>query len=159
LREWGPFFDNSTNLVNCSIGEPFMMKNLDGLLDAFGDAGKTLEMTTNGQILTDRNIQKLVGRNIDLYISLDAGTPGTYAKLRNQRFDAILANLRRLVAAKGGRLGLPRVHLVFMPMRVNVAELEAFVRICADLQVDRLVLRPLNSSETSTLDWDRGGYH
>lgn len=158
LKEWGPFFDNSVNLVNCSIGEPFMMKNLDELLDVFGNAGKVLEMTTNGQILTDRNIQKLLGRPIDLYISLDAGTPETYAKLRNQRFDAILHNLRRLIAAKGGPGGLPRVHLVFMPMRVNVHELEAFVRICADLRVDRMVLRPLNYSDAITLDWERGGY-
>jgi len=158
LREWGPFFDNSVSLVNCSIGEPFMMKNFDDLLDAFGDGGKVLEMTTNGQILTDRNIQKLLGRPIDLYISLDAGTPETYAKLRNNRFDAILHNMRRLIEAKGGRGGLPRVHLVFMPMRVNVHELEAFVRICADLQVDRLVLRPLNYSPAVSLDWNRAGY-
>ena len=158
LREWGPFFDNSVSLVNCSIGEPFMMKNFDDLLDAFGDGGKVLEMTTNGQILTDRNIQKLLGRPIDLYISLDAGTPETYAKLRNNRFEPILHNLRRLIAAKGGRGGLPRVHLVFMPMRVNVHELEAFVRICADLEVDRLVLRPLNYSPSVSLDWDRAGY-
>jgi len=158
LREWGPFFDNSVSLVNCSIGEPFMMKNFDDLLDAFGDGGKVLEMTTNGQILTDRNIQKLLGRPIDLYISLDAGTPETYAKLRNSRFDAILQNMRRLIEAKGGPGGLPRVHLVFMPMRVNAHELEAFVRICADLQVDRLVLRPLNYSPAVSLDWNRAGY-
>lgn len=158
LAEWGPFFDNSVSLVNCSIGEPFMMKNFDDLLDAFGDGGKVLEMTTNGQILTDRNIQKLVGRTIDLYISLDAGTPETYAKLRNNRFDAILHNLRRLIEAKGGPGRLPRVHLVFMPMRVNVHELDAFVRICTDLNVDRMVLRPLNFSPGIDLDWERAGY-
>lgn len=159
LKEWGPFFDNSVSLVNCSIGEPFMMKNLDDLLEIFGNSGKVLEMTTNGQILTDRNIQRLLGRNIDLYISLDAGTPETYAKLRNQRFDAILHNLRRLIDAKGGPGGLPHVQLVFMPMRVNVHELDAFVHICADLRVDRLVLRPLNYSDGNALDWERGGYH
>jgi pyruvate-formate lyase-activating enzyme len=158
LREWGPLFDNSVSLVNCSIGEPFMMKNFDGLLDAFGDSGKVLEMTTNGQILTDRNIQKLLGRHIDLYISLDAGTPETYAKLRNNRFDTILHNLRRLIQAKGGPGQPPRVHLVFMPMRVNVHELEPFVKICADLRVDRLVLRPLNYSPGVALSWERAGY-
>jgi pyruvate-formate lyase-activating enzyme len=158
LREWGPLFDNSVSLVNCSIGEPFMMKNFDDLLDAFGDSGKVLEMTTNGQILTDRNIQKLLGRHIDLYISLDAGTPETYAKLRNNRFDAILHNLRRLIQAKGGPGQPPRVHLVFMPMRVNVHELEAFVKICSDLRVDRMVLRPLNYSPGVALSWDRAGY-
>ncbi len=43
-------------------------------------------------------------------------------------------------------------------MRVNVRELDDFVRICADLQVDRLVLRPLNYSDSIALDWERGGY-
>ena len=66
LREYGEFFTNAAKLVNCSIGEPFMMKNLDQLLDAFGEQGKILEMSTNGQILTDHNIQKLLGRNVRL---------------------------------------------------------------------------------------------
>lgn len=158
LGEWGTTFSDSSTLVNCSIGEPFMMKNLDELFDIYGDEGKALEMTTNGQILTDRNIEKLLDREIDLYISLDAATPETYAQLRNDTLERILTNLRRLIAAKGGRDGLPRVHLVFMPMRCNVHELEGFVELCADLEVDRLVLRPLNFSESISLKWDRAGY-
>jgi MoaA/NifB/PqqE/SkfB family radical SAM enzyme len=158
LEEWGEIFDNSAMLVNCSIGEPFMMKNFDQLLDIFGDRGKFLELTTNGQILTDRNIEKLLGRNINLYISLDAATPETYAKLRNDKFDRILGNLRRLVAAKGGKNGQPRIFLVFMPMQVNRHELEPFVRLCADLGVDQLILRPLCFYENSKLVWERAGY-
>ena len=144
--------------MNCSIGEPFMMKDFDALLDAFGDGNKLVEMTTNGQILTDRNIGRLLGRRIELYVSLDAATAATYAKLRNDTFDRILANLRRLIAAKGGRGGLPRIHLVFMPMRVNMHELDAFVDLCADLDADRFVLRPLNEIGDE-LDWTRAGHH
>ena len=33
------------------------MKNFDELLDTFGRSGKFVEITTNGQILTDRNIE------------------------------------------------------------------------------------------------------
>ena len=134
LREWGPFFENSSTLVNCSIGEPFMMRDFDVLLDAFADGGKDLELTTNGQILTDHIIRKLVGRRIKLHISLDAGTPETYAKLRNARFEAILRNLERLIAAKGGPGSYPKIHLVFMPMRVNVHELPQAIAIAARLQ-------------------------
>ncbi|MGB6337921.1 MAG: radical SAM/SPASM domain-containing protein [Thermoanaerobaculia bacterium] len=158
LEEYGAYFDNAVELVNCSIGEPFMMKNLDELLDVFGETGKVLEVATNGQILTDRNIERLVGRDIDLFISLDAATSETYSKLRNDSFERIIDNLRRLIAAKGGVGQLPRVHLIFMPMRVNIHELEAFVELCAELQVDRMVLRPLNYAEALDLDWDRGGY-
>lgn len=159
LREWGPFFDQSATLTNCSIGEPFMMKNFDDLLDTFGNAGKMLEMTTNGQILTDRNIQKLLGRPIDLFISLDAATPLTYSRLRNDTFEKIIGNLRRLIAAKGGKGRPPGVHLVFMPMKCNIDELDAFVQLCAELGVDRMVFRPLNYSDGLTLDWKRAGYH
>ncbi len=159
LAEWGPFFDNAVHLVNCSIGEPFMMRNFDELLDIFGNTGKVLEMTTNGQILTERNIQRLLDRHIDLYISLDAATPLTYSRLRNDTFEKILRNLRRLIEAKGGRGRFPHVFLVFMPMRCNVDELDDFVRLCADLQVDRMVLRPLNAAPSSVLDWERNGYH
>jgi MoaA/NifB/PqqE/SkfB family radical SAM enzyme len=159
LREWGRFFDNAVTLINCSIGEPFMMKNLDDLLDVFGRTGKSLQMTTNGQILTDRNIQKILGLPIDLYVSLDAATPDTYAKLRNNTFEKLLGNLRRLIAAKGGKGRRPFIHLVFMPTRCNVHELDAFVRLAADLGVDRMVLRPLNYSDSVSLTWDRHDYH
>jgi MoaA/NifB/PqqE/SkfB family radical SAM enzyme len=158
LREWGPFFDHSLDLVNCSIGEPFMMKNIEELLDAFADGGKVLNLTTNGQILTDTNIRKLIGRPVDLNVSFDAATPATYATLRNQRFDLLLNNVRRLVAAKGGRGRLPTVNVVFMPMKANVKELDEFVRICADLRVDHLVLRPLNYADKVDLNWERAGY-
>jgi len=41
---------------------------------------------------------------------------------------------------------------------VNVHELDDFIRICADLKVDRMVLRPLNYSDGIGLDWEREGY-
>src|SRR5262245_26609017 len=158
LEHYDAFFEDAQELVNCSIGEPFMMKNVDELLDAFGSRGKVLELTTNGQILTDVNIAKLLGRNVHLYISLDAATPETYAKLRNPTFTRLLDNVRRLVEAKGGRGKLPLVYLVFMPMKANAHEVDTFVDLAAELGADRLVLRPLNDSEGVELNWDRAGY-
>jgi MoaA/NifB/PqqE/SkfB family radical SAM enzyme len=158
LDEWGDFFGCATRLVNCSIGEPFMMRNFDEIFDVFGAHGKAVEMSTNGQILTDANIGRLLGRRIELYISLDAASAETYARLRNNTFDRIIDNIRRLVKAKGGRGGLPRVYLVFMPMRANLHEVDAFVRLCAELEVDQLILRPLNILEMGRPSWERGGY-
>ncbi len=157
LVDYGPFFERAGSLVNCSIGEPFMMKDFDGLLDAFEDGNKQVAITTNGQILTDRNIGRLLGRRIELYVSLDAATAETYAKLRNDTFDRILDNLRRLIEAKGGRGGLPRVCLVFIPMKINRHELDRFVDLCAELDADRFVLRPLEEL-VSELDWTRAGH-
>jgi len=158
LAEWGAFFDDAAELVNCSIGEPFMGKNIEEVLDAFGERGKMLEITINGQILTDGHIAKLLGRNMHLYISFDAATAATYARLRNGRFDQLVANVRRLIAAKGGPGKLPLVYLVFMPMPANLQEVDAFVRLAADLKPDRMVLRPLNDGSALDLKWDRAGY-
>ena len=44
IGDYGPFFENAASLVNCSIGEPFMMKDFDALLDAFGDGNKLVEI-------------------------------------------------------------------------------------------------------------------
>lgn len=159
VEEWGEFFDGASELINCSVGEPFMMKNVDELLDLFGERDKFLEVTTNGQILTDRNIAKLLGRDIHLYISLDAATAETYAKLRNDTFDRLLHNIRRLVKAKGGRGQRPLIFLVFMPMKVNRHEVDRFVELCAELEADRLILRPLDWAENEHLVWDRAGHH
>ena len=118
-----------------------------------------LEITINGQILSDGHIAKLLGRNMHLYISFDAATAATYARLRNGRFDQLVTNVRRLIAAKGGPGNLPLVYLVFMPMPANLQEVDAFVRLAADLKPDRMVLRPLNEGSATDLKWDRAGYH
>jgi MoaA/NifB/PqqE/SkfB family radical SAM enzyme len=159
LASYGEFFENAADLVNCSIGEPFMMPDLDDILSAIGDRGKRLEMATNGQILTERNIQRLLGRNIELYVSIDAATPETYARLRNNGFMRVIQNTRRLTAARKEHGGLPKVYLVFMPMQANAHEIELFVQLCADLEVDKLVLRPLNPTSGNSLEWIRAGYH
>jgi hypothetical protein len=51
---------------------------------------------------------------------MDAATPQICAWLRNDAFDRLTANVRRLVRAKGGPGRLPLVYLVFMPTRANV---------------------------------------
>ena len=158
LERVGRLLRNAVDLVNCSIGEPFMMRNFDELLDIFGNTGKVLEMTTNGQILTERNMQKLVDRNVDLYISLDAATPLTYSRLRNDTFDKLLDE----PSAARRRQRRPR------PLAASCTSCSCRCAAtctsstsscgwCAELGVDRMVLRPLNYSPSSVLDWERGG--
>ena len=151
LASYGPFFDNASSLVSCGLGEPFMKRDLGKVLDLLGRRHKRLEVATNAQLLTDANIGKLVGRDIRVYISLDAATARTYARLRNRNFDKVVENVRRLIRAKGGRHRPPEVYMVFMPMRANLAELERFVGLCSELEADLMVLRPLNEG----ISWTR----
>jgi hypothetical protein len=72
LESYGPFFRSARNLVNCSIGEPLIHPRLKQILDFCEQHKKRLEMATNAQALTEDVIGHLVGKRIDLYVSLDA---------------------------------------------------------------------------------------
>ncbi len=157
LKEYGSFFTHCAQLTNCSIGEPFLSPQIAEILDAFETNGKMLEMSTNGILLNAKNRALLIGKHINLYISIDAATPETYAKLRSNAFTRIIDNIRALIQERGLQ-SAPAVYLVFMPMRLNVHELEDFIKLCADLKVDVMILRPLYDSFTPGPLEPRGGH-
>ena len=158
LEDYGPFFRAARNLINCSIGEPLIHPRLKQILDFCEKHKKVLEMATNGQALTPRTIEALVGKRIDLYISLDAASGETYEKIRNDRWDAIIPNLILLGQERKKANNLPRIFMVFMPMRVNKDELEEYFRLCQKLEADHLILRPLNFLYDPKFEVRRGGY-
>jgi MoaA/NifB/PqqE/SkfB family radical SAM enzyme len=158
LEGYGPFFDGARVLVNCSIGEPLLNPDLAGILEGLERRGKFLEMATNGLALTRRAAGLLAGRRIFLYVSLDAGTAATYAKIRNDRFDLVVEQLKGLAALRKERGGWPKLYMVFMPMQVNKGDLEAYFHLCRDLGADALVLRPLNVIEERQPVVTRAGY-
>ena len=145
LKGYGPFFRSARYLVNCSFGEPLLHPRLAEILNACAERKKIIELSTNGQAFTDRTIKALVGKPVNLYVSLDAATRETYAKIRNDRWDDIVPSLVRLneERQKAGRL--PRIYLVFIPMRVNAGDLEEYFRLAQRIEADKLVLRPLLS--------------
>jgi MoaA/NifB/PqqE/SkfB family radical SAM enzyme len=147
LEGYGEFLRAARHLVNCSIGEPLLHPRLGEVLDLLERRGKFLEMSTNGLSLTRRAVEQLAGRKIFLYVSLDAGTREIYARIRNERFDLIVEQLKALAALRRGRGGWPKLYMVFMPMQVNRCDLAAYFHLCRDLEADAIVLRPLNVLE------------
>ncbi|MFQ6037555.1 MAG: radical SAM protein [Candidatus Aminicenantales bacterium] len=159
FEAYGPFFRSARLLINCSIGEPLLHPKLQDILDYCAKHKKILEISTNGQAFTDRTIQALVGKPIFLYVSLDAASKETYAKIRNDRWDEIIPNLVRLNEERKKRGNLPKLHMVFMPMRVNKHELEDYFRLCRKVDADALILRPLLVLENPGIEEHRAGYH
>ncbi len=158
LASYGPFFTAARNVVNCSFGEPLLHPRLEEILEFCASRGKIVELSTNGQAFTPRTIRALTGKPIYLYVSLDAATPETYAKIRNERFEEIIANLMKLKEERKRAQGLPKIFMVFMPMRVNQDELEEYFRVCQKIEADALVLRPLLYLEKPEIREERGGY-
>ena len=158
LERYGEFFGAARHLVNCSIGEPLLHPRLQEVLDLLERRGKFLEMSTNGLALTRRAAEQLAGRKVFLYVSLDAGTRETYARIRNDKFDLIVEQLKALSVLRRERGGLPKLYMVFMPMKVNRGDLAAYFTLCRDLEADALILRPLNVMEKRQPTVHRSGY-
>jgi len=159
LQSYGPFFRSARLLINCSIGEPLLHPRLKEILEFCAKHNKFMEISTNGQAFTPRTIKALVGKPIYLYISLDAASKETYAKIRNDRWNSIIPNLFRLNRERKKRGNLPKIYMVFMPMKVNKDELEDYFRLCAEIEADALILRPLFYLDNPKIEEDRGGYH
>ncbi|MBN2198612.1 MAG: radical SAM protein [Candidatus Aminicenantes bacterium] len=159
LESYGPFFKAARNLVNCSFGEPLLHPRFQEILELCRRSGKFLELSTNGQAFTERTIRALAGKPVYLYVSLDAATAATYAKIRNDRWEEIIPRLEQLSRERKKAGGFPKLFMVFMPMRVNLGDLEAYFELCRRLEADALVLRPLLYLWNPKIEADRGGYH
>ena len=159
LQEYGPFFDAAQTLVNCSFGEPLLHPRLAETLSIIGTRDKVLELATNGQAFTPATVRVLAGQPVLLYISLDAASAEVYGRLRNDRWHDVLAGLIHLRDARRRANGLPTVRMVFIPMRANLCDLEAYFRLSRMVEAEAVVLRPLNYAEHTEIRTERGGYH
>ncbi len=158
LKDYGPFFDNAELMMNCSIGEPLLSDDLTNLLEKFSKEGKILEIATNGSLLGERIRKILLGKKVHLYISLDAARKETYEKLRSKHFEKIIDNIKNLIEERKKFSEYPKIYTVFMPMKTNIHELEDFVKLCADLKIDIMILRPLNDNLIKKANVKRGDY-
>ncbi len=158
LESYGPFFRNAETLVNCSFGEPLLHPRLEQILDFLERQGKAVELSTNGQAFSARTVRALAGRPVQLYVSLDAATADTYARLRNDHWRRVVEGLLFLRDARRRSGGRPVLHMVFIPMRANVHDLEAYFKLCRLVEADTLVLRPLLRLENPDIVVARGNY-
>lgn len=88
---------------------------------------RPIVMLTNGTLLTERNIEKLLELEIDfLVISIDGVTPETYSAVRvGGNLDKVERNVRRLIEMRGSRPS-PRIALRIIRMNETKQEIDAF---------------------------------
>jgi len=84
-------------------------------------------MLTNGMLLNDANIERLLALEIDaLLVSIDGVDRETYAKVRvGGDLDRVEANVRRFLELRGSR-PLPHLVLRIIRMRETSAEIDQF---------------------------------
>jgi MoaA/NifB/PqqE/SkfB family radical SAM enzyme len=131
------------------IGEPLVARRALGpAIELLLEHDVRVGIFTNGVLMDDRVIDVLV-RAAYVHLSLDAGTPATYAALKfggriagEIKFRQAVANLRRLVerrrATPGSRL---EINASFIVYPGNYHELYEAAYLLREIGVDRLRLK------------------
>ena len=146
--ELGEYYENAMEVVNCNHGETLLSPHFAAVVKRLDQDGKRFEFTTNGMLLNESVCSLLLGKEVYVYVSLDAATADSFAKYRNDQFDLIIGNIRRLCREKethGG--GFPKVFVSFILMRSNLAEIDAYLALCHELGVDAVKFRTLDEHD------------
>jgi radical SAM protein with 4Fe4S-binding SPASM domain len=146
-----------TRLTLQGLGEPLLAPHLVDMVRYASARGVAVGFNTNAVLLTPRRSEELIGAGLSwLHVSLDGAIARTYEDIRHNtrfapqpgQFDAVVGNLRALVALRGR--GSPAIKLVFVAMRRNIAELPALVRLASDIGVDELRVQNLSHTFSDT---------
>jgi len=146
-------FDPPPAVFFGGIGEPLFHPGLVSMVRQAKAAGASVEAITNGTLLDERYARDLIAAGLDvLWVSLDGATPESYADVRlGAALPDVLANLARFQALCDSRRSpSPRMGIVFVAMKRNVAELPDMVRLAADWGVPKLRVQNLSHSFDDT---------
>lgn len=135
------------------LGEPLLAPDLFRMIEHASARGIRVGFNTNATLLTRATAERLVDAELDwLCVSLDGATAATYEAIRDgARLARVEANVRGLVdVMRARRAARPRLSLVFVAMRRNVAELPDVVRLAADWGVPTVRVQNLSHSFSDT---------
>ena len=130
-----------------SEGEPLVHPQCYDMLEyAVRNSGVLVSLTTNGTILNEKRVKKLLDSGLDVIdISIDAYTPETYAKIRvNGDLNVTRANVLRMIEMARGTSTKVVVSYVEQPQ--NRHETADFERFWKEEGANYVVVRRLHSS-------------
>ena len=80
----GGFFREAASIGELSYGEPMLSADFSSLLEMLRSWGKPMSMASNGQAMGPQVRRAMLGMDVELYISIDAGTDEGYRRYRNR---------------------------------------------------------------------------
>ena len=152
--ELRPHLQNVVEIDFSGGGEPLLQPNLADWIAEAKQAGCKAGFLTNGTLLDEAAASRMIRAGVDwIALSADGARAETFEEIRKGAdFETFCGNVRRLTGMRMGKL--PRVMFNFVMMPSNIDELQDFVRLAADLQVDQVNFKQcdvVRSGEERTL--------
>jgi radical SAM protein with 4Fe4S-binding SPASM domain len=141
-------FPRANVLVLSILTEPFMTRDFPERLAAVREHGVPYsEIITNGTLLTERNIGKVLDAEIAvLTVSIDGGTAPVYEKIRTgARFDQVVENVRLFQRLRRSRGTLrPALRINHVLSELNVDHFDEFLEFVEALCPEKIGVRTVS---------------
>ncbi|MDP9401872.1 MAG: radical SAM protein [Actinomycetota bacterium] len=135
------------------LGEPLLAPDLVAMVRYATERGAKVGFNTNATLLSRAKAGALIDAGLEwLHVSLDGATSATYEAIRDgAHLDRVATNVVGLMDEKQERrTARPRVQVVFVAQRSNVAELPALVRLVAGWGIDDVRVQNLSHDFSDT---------
>jgi MoaA/NifB/PqqE/SkfB family radical SAM enzyme len=142
FRKLLPSLRNTELVFLQGWGEPLLHPDLFDMVRLCKERGKRVGFTTNGMLLNDENLSRLVDLELDiLAVSLAGTKAGTHDRLRKGTdFRKIVSSLDLLGRLKArGAIGKPALHLAWLMLVSNFHEIEDIVALAGDVGASQVV--------------------
>ena len=133
-------------------GEPLLHRDIAGLVSYAKKRGLDVAITTNGVLLRQELLNKVLGYLSWLRISLNAGTAKTYAKVHRshpQDFAQVMANLRQAVSLRNKKKYPCVIGVQLLLLKQNYREVSRLAKALKQLGADYLIIKPYSQHPAS----------
>lgn len=122
-----------------NIGEPMISEWFDYLCDTAIEYGVLLDITSNGTLLTEKKIHKILPNLLDIKISFDGVQKYTFERIRkNADYDVVVRNIDNLLRLRETEKSKGTVTLQMTVFNFNFRELPDLICFAKDKGVDRV---------------------
>ena len=133
-------FSNPPSVFFGGFGEPLVHPDIIDMVQAAKMAGAEVELITNGILLDEMTVGKLMGAELDrIWVSIDGATPESYDDVRlGAALPQVIENLmglQKMRTLTGRRL--PKLGIAFVAMKRNIADLPKVIRMGKSLGADQ----------------------
>jgi GTP 3',8-cyclase len=145
-------------------GEPALYKELPDILDHCTEVGIDTSLTTNMVMFNDKNIDSIIRNTKWIKVSINAGTPETYAKIHGtkpQDFDIAINNMKKSVVLRKEKGYSCTIGAQMLLLDDNFDTAIPLAQATKEAGIDYLVIKPYsqhllsNTTKYKNIDYSK----